>query len=132
MSLISEIQDLATRIATEINLMRRRAPKIVSTASSATPTPNADTTDVYILTAQAAAAAFANPTGSPSQGQSLIVRIKDNATARALTWSSSSGGYRAVGATLPTTTVISKTLYVGFIYNSTDSKWDCIATAQEA
>jgi hypothetical protein len=34
--------------------------------------------------------------------------------------------------TLPTTTVISKTLYLGMIYNSTDTKWDVVAVAQEA
>ena len=59
----------------------------------------------------------------------LIIWIKDNGTARALSWNAI---YRAVGITLPTTTVISKTLYVGFIYNSTDTKWDAVATNQEA
>jgi len=105
------------------------APRVTSEASNATPTPNADTTDLHILTAQAAAAAFAAPTGTPSQGQKLIIRIKDNATARALSWNAI---YRALGVALPTTTTISKTLYVGFIYNSTDAKWDCIAKTEEA
>jgi hypothetical protein len=105
------------------------APRVTSEASNATPTPNADTTDVHILTAQAAAAAFAAPTGTPAQAQKLIVRIKDNATARALSWNAI---YRALGVALPTTTTISKTLYVGFIYNSTDTKWDCVAKTEEA
>lgn len=39
---------------------------------------------------------------------------------------------RAIGVTLPTTTVINKTLYVGFLYNSTDSKWDGVLVRQEA
>jgi len=108
---------------------KRIDPRVTSTASSATPTPDVSTTDVYILTALAAAAAFAAPTGTPVQGTKLIVRIKDNGTARALTWDAI---YRAIGVTLPTTTVISKTLYLGMIYNSTDTKWDCVATAQEA
>ena len=62
------------------------APRVTAVASSATPTPNADTTDVYSLTAQAAAAAFANPTGTPANAQELRIRIKDNGAARALTW----------------------------------------------
>jgi hypothetical protein len=37
-----------------------------------------------------------------------------------------------VGITLPATTVVSKTLYVGCVYNSADARWDAIATAQEA
>lgn len=99
-----------------------------STASSATPTPNADTDDMYILTALAAGATFGAPTGTPVQGQRLLIRIKDNATARTLAWNAI---YRAVGVTLPTTTVISKTLYVLAVYNSTDTKWDVVGVNQE-
>jgi hypothetical protein len=33
---------------------------------------------------------------------------------------------------LPTTTVISKVLTVGFIYDSVTSKWGCVASVQEA
>jgi hypothetical protein len=106
-----------------------QSPRITSTTSSTTPTPNADTTDMYILTALAANATFGAPTGTPVQAQKLIIRIKDNGTARTLGWNAI---YRAVGVALPTTTVISKTLYLGFIYNSTDTRWDLVATALEA
>jgi hypothetical protein len=34
--------------------------------------------------------------------------------------------------TLPTTTVVSKTLYLGCIWNADDSKIDVVAVAQEA
>jgi hypothetical protein len=105
------------------------APRVTSTASSGTPTPDADTTDIYILTALAAGATFGAPTGTPVQGQALVIRIKDNGTARALAFNAI---YRAVGATLPTTTVISKTMYLGLIYNSTDTKWDVVAVREEA
>lgn len=116
--------------ATTDTLTNKRITKRVGTsASAATHTIDSDSYDVFTVTAQAEAVAFANPSGTPTQGQTLVIRIKDNGTARAITWSGSY--FRAVGATLPTTTVISKTLYVGFIYNSTDTKWDCIATAQE-
>lgn len=108
---------------------KRISERVATTTSSATPTPNSDTDDVFMLTAQAAAAAFANPTGTPTSGQSMIIRIKDNATARALTWGSQ---YRAIGTTLPATTVGSKTLYVSMIFNAADTKWDVIGTAQEA
>lgn len=104
----------------------RKAPKrITSEASNATPTPNADTTDVHIITALAAAATFAAPTGTPTQGQQLIIRIKDNGAARTLGWNAI---YRASSdLALPSTTILSKTLYCGFIYNATDAKWDLIA-----
>ena len=108
---------------------KRVTARVGTTASSATPTPDADAHDEYTVTAQAAAAAFAAPSGTPTEGQSLIIRIKDNGTARALTWNSI---YRAVGVILPSTTVVSKTLYLGMIYNNTDSKWDVLGVSQEA
>ncbi len=107
---------------------RKSAKRVTSEASNATPTPNIDTTDIHIITALAAGATFGAPTGTPTQGQQLIVRIKDNGTARSLAWDSGSGGYRASSdLALPATTILSKTLYCGFIYNATDSKWDLIA-----
>ncbi len=105
------------------------APRTTTVTSSATPTPNASTTDVYILTALAAGATFGAPTGTPVEAQNLLIRVTDNGTARTLAWNAA---YRAVGVTLPTTTVISKTLYVGARWNSTASKWDVLAVAQES
>lgn len=104
-------------------------PRSLAEASNATPTPSADAVDMHVITAQAEAAAFAAPTGSPTQGQRLIIRIKDNGTARGLTWNAI---YRAMGSALPATTVLGKTLYLGFMYNATDTKWDLVALAQEA
>jgi hypothetical protein len=64
-------------------------------------------------------------TGTPTDGQKLLVRIKDNGTARAITWGSSfvSSGV----ATLLPTTVISKTHVVGFVYDSAAALWVCVA-----
>lgn len=109
---------------------KRVNPRVTSVASSATPSPNADTDDLYDLTAQAAAAAFADPSGTPVNGQKLMIRIKDNGTARALTWGTA---YVAGGVALPSTTVLSKILTLGFIYNTANSlnKWQLVASAQE-
>lgn len=98
--------------------------------SSATPSINTDTTDIFTVTALAAAITSftTNLTGTPVNGQKLILRIKDDGTARAITWGAS---FVSRGATLPTTTVLGKYLYVGFIYNSTASVWDCVAVSQE-
>jgi len=105
---------------------KRVNPRVTTIASSATPTPNANTDDYYIITALAVAATFGAPTGTPVQGQKLIIRILDNGTARALSWNAI---YKAgTDVALPTTTVISKVLYCGFMYNSASSKWDLLAT----
>ena len=96
--------------------------RVQTVTSSATVTP-LSTNDLVIITAQAVGLTLANPTGTFTEGQALMIRIKDNATARTIAFDTN---YRAIGVTLPTTTVISKTLYLGIIYNSTDSKWDII------
>lgn len=108
---------------------KRVTPRVVSIASASTITPTGDTADQYVVTAQAAAATIAAPSGTPTDGQRLILRIEDSGTAQALTWTTGSGAYRAVGVTLPTTTVAAKSLYVGMIYNSQDVFWDVLATA---
>lgn len=102
--------------------------RVVSIASSSSPTPDADTTDQYVITALAENATFGAPTGTPVNGQALLVRVKDNGTGRTLAFNAI---YRAVGVTLPTTTTSSKTMYLGFIYNTADTKWDCISAVQE-
>ncbi len=104
-------------------------PTVQETTSAATFTINATNENTGVLTAQAAALTVANPTGTIVQGQKLVYRIKDNGTARAITWGAN---FRAIGVTLPTTTTASKLIYVGCIYNSTDSKWDVIAVNEEA
>jgi hypothetical protein len=104
-------------------------PRVDSVASSATPSPNFQTHDQYQLTALAADATFAAPAGTLVNGMPRFIRIKDNGTARTLAWNAA---YRAIGVTLPTTTVINKTLYLGMKYNSADSKWDVLAVGQEA
>ena len=58
-----------------------------------------------------------------------MIRIKDNGTARAISFGTK---YRAIGVTLPTTTVVSKTLYIGGVYNADDDKVDVLSVAQEA
>ena len=103
-------------------------PRLQTVTSSATVTPTS-TNDLVIITAQATGLALANPTGTFVEGQSLMIRIKDNGTAQTIAFGTN---YRAIGITLPTTTVISKTLYLGIIYNSTDGKWDILGLNQQA
>ena len=71
--------------------------------------------------------------GNPTDGQRTILRFKDNGTARALTWTTGTAkSFRVIGVTLPTTTVVGKTVYVGCLYNGFDARWDVVAVAQEA
>jgi len=104
---------------------KRVTERVTTVSDSATPTPNSDTDDMYIITGLTQTATFGAPTGTPTQGQKIMVRVKDNGTARTLAWNAI---YRASSdLSLPTATVANKTMYLGFIYNSTDSKWDLLS-----
>jgi hypothetical protein len=102
-------------------------PNVQTVTSAATVTPTF-TNDEVAITAQAAALLLANPTGTPVDGKNLVIRIKDNGTAQAITYDTE---YRAIGVTLPTTTVINKTIYLGLVYNLTDTKWDVVGVSIE-
>lgn len=105
-----------------------RIPSVQTVASSATVTP-AFGNDLVTITAQAAALTIANPTGTAIPGMGMVIRIKDNGTARAITWGTQ---YRGIGVTLPSTTVATKTTYVAMIYNATDTTWDVVAVGTQA
>jgi hypothetical protein len=109
---------------------KRVTPRIISITSSATITPTGDTADQYDVTALAATATIAAPSGTPTDGQRLILRIKDNGVSQTLAWTTTSGAYRAVGVVLPTATVASSVFYAGCIWNSQDTFWDVLTTVQ--
>jgi hypothetical protein len=104
------------------------APRVQSVASSATVTPTS-ANDLVKITAQAAGLTIANPTGTMSEGQAMIIRIKDNGTAQTISFGTN---YRAIGVTLPTTTTISKTIYIGLVWNDTDTKFDVLGINTQA
>lgn len=96
-----------------------------STISTATLTPNIDTANLYDVTAQAAAITIANPTGTPVNGDVIIVRIKDDGTARAITYGANFENISGLDSI--TTTVANKTSIIGSIWNSATSKWQIVS-----
>jgi hypothetical protein len=105
-------------------------PLIVSLTSISSVAPNVDITDLYSLTALAEDITFSTPTGTPSNGQKLIIRILDNGVARNIIWSAD---YINGGFALPAITDPGKTMHCEFIYNTdnTLNKWQLIAYASE-
>ena len=102
------------------------ASNVVTVASESTIAPS---NTRYFVTALATNATITAPSYTPTNGKTLVIRIKDNGTARTLSFTSD---YTAVGVTLPTTTVANKVLYIGAIYNSATSKHDVISISREA
>ena len=127
--------------ATQTLTNKRINPRISTTASSASAiTIDISTYDEYILTAQAAALTFnASTTGSPLDGNKIIIKVKDNGTSQTLTFTGSgTGAFRPVGVSLTTSgsnytyaTTVSKVVYFGCIYNAAESLWDIVALAQQ-
>jgi hypothetical protein len=106
---------------------KRVTSRIGGTTSSSTPTADADSHDQYNLTAQTVGMTFGSPTGTPTDGQKIMYRVY-TASAQTVAFNAI---FRAMGVTLPTTTVAGKTLYIGTIYNAADTKWDVIAVGQQ-
>jgi len=106
---------------------KRITPRVSTTTSSATPTINTDNTDQYGLTAQAVdiTSFTTNLSGTPTDGQKLWIYIVGTA-ARAITWGAS---FESSTATLPSTTVSTNRLDIGFVWNTATTKWRCVAVA---
>jgi len=104
---------------------KRINPRVSSTTSASTITPNLDTADMQVNTAQAAALTVANYSGTPVDGQIWKFRIKDNGTSRAITWGTnyvdSGTGVRLAA------TVAGKTHTGTFVYDSVLTKLVCLA-----
>ncbi len=98
-----------------------------SIASSGTPTPTGDAAVnfLFITALTTGGAAFAVPSGTPTNGNTILIRILDDGTARTITWN---GIYRAsTDLPLPAQTTLSKTMYLKFIYNSASTTWDFVS-----
>jgi hypothetical protein len=106
-------------------------PRIGTVTSGTTITPTAGTADQFNVTDLAQSATIEIPSGTPVDGQQLTIRIKDNGTIRVLIWTTSAGGYRVIGTTLPTTTTANKVIYVGCVYNAQDRFWDVVAVTTQ-
>lgn len=105
---------------------KRVTRRFVATTQSATPTINTDNTDISSITAlaQAITSMTTNLSGTPVAGDYLQIQITDNGTARAITWGAS---FASTTVTLPTTTVISTLLRIGFQWDTVAAVWQCIA-----
>jgi hypothetical protein len=95
---------------------------------SGTITPLANTSTQFNIIGVTGDITIAAPAGTPSDGQKLVIRIKDAGTAVNVSWNTI---YRVVGTSLPTATVANKTAYIGFIYNTADTDWDAVAVTFE-
>lgn len=103
------------------------APRVTSVADANSITPNADTTDEVTQSNSTVAGTLTinAPTGTPVDGQKLIIRVTctnaQTLSFNAIYRSSTDLGFPSA------TSGSSKTDYLGFVYNSSATKWDLLA-----
>jgi hypothetical protein len=119
---------IVTLTGTQTLTNKRITKRVLAlSANSATPAINTDSYDVVHITAQTAAiTSFTSGlTGSPVDGDTLRISVTGTG-AVALTFGTS---FEASTVTLPTTTVTTARLDIGFFWNTETSKWRCVAVA---
>lgn len=119
---------IPTYSSTDTLTNKRVTPRVLaSTANSATPSINTDSYDIVVITGQSVAITSftTNLTGTPTNGQKLWISVTGTA-AIAITFGAS---FEASTVALPTTTVTTNRIDVGFVWNVSTSKWRCLAAA---
>jgi hypothetical protein len=124
---------IASGTITSNILISRVNPRFFSEVSNANLIVNISLFDQYNLTALATNLTINSSTlGNPENGNKIVLRLKDDGNVRNITWSSTTpGGFRGVGVTLPAnTSPVANVFYIGCIYNSEDTLWDVIAVSK--
>lgn len=84
--------------------------------------------DIIRINNQAGTISLTQPAATPDDGDVVIYQLKDNGVARAISYAS---GFRGIVAALPTITIAGKIMYLTFMWNSVDSKWDLMSLVNE-
>ena len=114
--------------ATTDTLTNKRVTTRVSALSSnsSTYTINTDSFDMVVITGQSTTITSITTTGTPTNGQKLWLSITGSAE---VGFTLSSSNFESSTVTLPTTTVGTNRLDIGFVWNVATSKWRCVAKA---
>lgn len=102
--------------------------RVTAIASATSMTPNMDTTDVASMVNTQAAGTFTinNPSGTPVDGQALVIRLRAT-NAQTFSWGTKYRG--STDLSLPSVSPSGdKWIYLGFLYNSTDDKIDIVSS----
>lgn len=121
------IDDVATGLdGKQVRLKMR----VLADTTQTTLTPDIDSYNVYELSAQATALTIANPTGTPNDGDVLVLRIKDSGTSRAITYGTDFTNISGLDSL--TATTANKWHVIGAMYNEAVTKWQILSITTEA
>lgn len=99
---------------------------VIGSISGPSFSPNTDDYDMFSAIYQSSNLTFYPSFGTPFDGQKVIFRITASSTI-SLGFDAGTGGYRAIGVTLPTGVASGFTTYIGCIWNASISMWDVVA-----
>lgn len=126
---LSDVAVLTTLTGVQTLTNKRVTPRQVVMADAANVTPTSDTADINTFTStQVAGTLTINaPTGTPTDGQKLVLRLKST---NAQTYSFNATYAFSTTVTAPVTLAAGKTDYIGLMWNATNTKWDVVAVDQ--
>jgi hypothetical protein len=105
----------------------RVSPRVQPLSSnSSTYALDTDSYDIVVITGQTATITSITTTGTPTNGQKLWLAITGTA---AVGFTLNTSYFEASTVSLPTTTVSTNRLDIGFVWNAATSKWRCVAQA---
>jgi len=106
---------------------KRVTPRVSPLSSnSSTYAIDTDSFDIIVITSQTATITSITTTGTPTNGQKLWLSITGTA---AVGFTLSTSNFEASTVALPTTTVSTNRLDIGFVWNVATGKWRCVAQA---
>jgi hypothetical protein len=105
---------------------KRITPRVSTPTVAGTYAIDTDSFDMVVITGQNVNITDVTTTGTPTNGQKLWFSVTGTA-ARTIAFNASN--FESSTATLPTTTVGTDRLDVGFVWNPATSKWRCVAKA---
>jgi len=105
---------------------KRVTPRVSTPAVAGTYAIDTDSFDMVVITGQSVNITDVTTTGSPRNGQKLWFSVTGTA-ARTILFNSAN--FESSTISLPTTTVSTARLDIGFVWNVATSKWRCVAQA---
>ena len=117
---------VATLTGTQILTNKRITSRVSTPTVAGTYTIDTDSFDMVVITGQNVNITNVTTTGTPTNGQKLWFSVTGTA-ARTISFNASN--FEASTVALPTTTVTTARLDIGFVWNVATSKWRCVAVA---
>lgn len=108
----------------KVKLTGGQVPRIYSTTSTTSLPVNSDLYDTLLVTSLVSNISIANDTGTPYDGQRLLIRITAAGSSYSIGFAN---GFRYCGVSPPASSTNGYTYYYGCVYNALISKWDIIA-----